>query len=954
MAAIPRSYQLTYPAISVIIPTYNSEKYIIECLNSLLKQTFQNFEVIVVDDCSTDNSFAIVEGYVNKFDGRFRLVRTKKNSGGGGYVPRNMGLDLSRGEYIFFIDADDFITENALETLYTEAKKVNADVVYTSAHYFYDINKKSSLILDVEGNSVKKKGLKDNSTLIINDPNKNLQRLLFVGDFRNPWTKFSRRDFLIDNEITFPDIILGGDFIWTIHVYCCSKRFLRLPIPIYFYRGDSSGSVSRKKRAPAEQIFHWLSSFLMWFQSLNKLAKENEILQKKLAYFNKALTLHFYHCLACCLKERMQLSTQNIYEVLYRELDKDSMVPFFFSIIDEQQKKYEEDYRLFHKLSSYFTARADIKFIPKIGAGDFKIFSMSDKKASVNKPAWLNIDGVGYQIQSYVGKLEFVAKATADGKIELNLRGLDVRDPKDESKRIPYWIDYTKLTVNGKAIIDKVTPAWHDKPYRYDINVKTDEKLKVEIEWFPHRVDILPAIPKPVEKPVEFLPNLTARLDVQMVSDTGKGDFQILSVSDKQASVNKPGWLQKDGIGYVIQSYVGKMEFIAKATADGQVTLKLKSMNVRDPEDKSKLVPYWIDYTKLTINGETIIDKLTPAWHDKPYRYDIDVKADEEVKVEVEWFPHRDEVVVEVPKPVEKSVEFLPNLTARLDVQMVSDTGDGDFQILSVSDKRASVNKPGWLQKDGIGYVIQSYVGKMEFVAKATVDGQVTLKLKGMDIHDPENKSKLVPYWIDYTKLTINGETIINKLTPAWHDKPYRYDINVKADEEVKIEVEWFPHRDEVVVEVIKPVEKPVAVEFPPNLTARLDLQMVSDTVDGDFKILSISDDKAKTTKPDYLNRDGIGYVIQSFTGKMELIAKANEDGQVILKLKGMDIRDPKDKSKRVPYWIDYTKLTIDGNTIFDKLTPAWHDKPYRYDIYAEADEEIKIQVEWLAHNKDT
>ena len=129
---------------------------------------------------------------------------------------------------------------------------------------------------------------------------------------------------------------------------------------------------------------------------------------------------------------------------------------------------------------------------------------------------------------------------------------------------------------------------------------------------------------------------------------------------------------------------------------------------------------------------------------------------------------------------------------------------------------------------------------------------------------------------------------------------------------------------------------------------------MVSDTVDGDFKILSISDDKAKTTKPDYLNRDGIGYVIQSFTGKMELIAKANEDGQVILKLKGMDIRDPKDKSKRVPYWIDYTKLTIDGNTIFDKLTPAWHDKPYRYDIYAEADEEIKIQVEWLAHNKDT
>ena len=87
------------PAISVIIPMYNSEKYIAECLNSILVQTFQNFEVIVVDDCSTDNSVEIAKSYEEKFDGRLKIFKTKKNSNGGGYVPRNLGLNLSCGKY---------------------------------------------------------------------------------------------------------------------------------------------------------------------------------------------------------------------------------------------------------------------------------------------------------------------------------------------------------------------------------------------------------------------------------------------------------------------------------------------------------------------------------------------------------------------------------------------------------------------------------------------------------------------------------------------------------------------------------------------------------------------------------------------------------------------------------------------------------------------------------------
>lgn len=102
-----------YPAVSVIIPLYNAEKYIAESLDSLLAQTFQNFEVVVVDDCSTDSSCDIVESYASKFGGRLTLSHMAKNSGSGG-LPRNKGMMLSCGEYIQFLDADDTLTRTAL------------------------------------------------------------------------------------------------------------------------------------------------------------------------------------------------------------------------------------------------------------------------------------------------------------------------------------------------------------------------------------------------------------------------------------------------------------------------------------------------------------------------------------------------------------------------------------------------------------------------------------------------------------------------------------------------------------------------------------------------------------------------------------------------------------------------------------------------------------------------
>ena len=281
-------------------------------------------------------------------------------------------------------------------------------------------------------------------------------------------------------------------------------------------------------------------------------------------------------------------------------------------------------------------------------------------------------------------------------------------------------------------------------------------------------------------------------VDAKLTTANG-GDFQILSVSDKQAEIKKPDWFQKDGVGYVIQSHVGNMKLVAKATADGQLDLKLRGLWSPDPNDKSKLIPYWIDYTKLVVNGEIIFDKATPVWHDEPYEYNLDVKAGDEITLQVEWLPHRGEVPKIAPPVSKLSIQ---QRTARLDAKLFTEEG-GDFQILSISDEQAEVKKPDWFQKGGVGYVIQSLAGNMKFVAKATANGQLDLKLRGLWVPDPDDNSKLIPYWIDYTKFIVNDKIIIDKVTPAWHDDPYIYTLDVKTNEEITIDVKWLPHKSD-------------------------------------------------------------------------------------------------------------------------------------------------------------
>lgn len=131
------------PSISVIVPVYNCERYIQACLQSLLAQTLQNFELIVVDDASTDRSGEICATMATT-DSRIRLVQLQENSGAG--MARNRGMETATGRFLTFVDGDDVVEPEYLKTLYAQAILHNADVV-SGGSQEYRLQKDGSYLL---------------------------------------------------------------------------------------------------------------------------------------------------------------------------------------------------------------------------------------------------------------------------------------------------------------------------------------------------------------------------------------------------------------------------------------------------------------------------------------------------------------------------------------------------------------------------------------------------------------------------------------------------------------------------------------------------------------------------------------------------------------------------------------------------------------------------------------
>lgn len=268
------------PAVSVIVALYNAEKYIGECLTSLANQTLKNFEIIVVDDCSTDNSRAVVENFFAKFGDRLKLMMISPNSGRPG-VPRNFAMTEAHGEYIFFLDADDLLTETALEELYLVAKKFKADVVHAE---------KCLAFFDADGISTAEEFSFQKGTFVVTptlETSDIAERMKKFIDTKFVWwacSKLFRRKFLVDNKITFPATKTYEDLIFTLKCVLSAKKYVRVPNVFYYYR-TRKDSLSHK----TYDVVNFSMNAFEAFRALTKLTDDEKFFRDNPQYVYRIL-----------------------------------------------------------------------------------------------------------------------------------------------------------------------------------------------------------------------------------------------------------------------------------------------------------------------------------------------------------------------------------------------------------------------------------------------------------------------------------------------------------------------------------------------------------------------------------------------------------------------------------------------------------------------------------------
>lgn len=231
--------------LSIIIPFYNVEQYIAQCLDSVYRQDIpeEEYEVICVDDCSPDNSIAIVEEYAKKHD-NLVIVRNQYNRKLGG--ARNAGMDVAKGEYIWFVDSDDFIEENCLAYLLKIAEKDQLDVL----HFNYCNDPELNIVVDKSRIILPKSDVMTGVEMFFES------NCVWYHDLVTAWRKLYRRGFLIENNIAFAELIMFEDNDYAIEVFANAQRVKHITDRPYCYRNNPE-SITRVKYTPAH-ISYWL------------------------------------------------------------------------------------------------------------------------------------------------------------------------------------------------------------------------------------------------------------------------------------------------------------------------------------------------------------------------------------------------------------------------------------------------------------------------------------------------------------------------------------------------------------------------------------------------------------------------------------------------------------------------------------------------------------------------
>ena len=219
--------------VTIIVGIYNGERYLAKCIDSIINQTYENIEIILVDDGSTDNSSQICDEYA-KADSRIRVIH-KKN--GGVSSARNSGISIAKGNYFCFVDQDDFLALDYVEYLYNLIINYKADIsVVPQVIHFSDENQ-----IYIEKHS--------SSDIEIWSGEKAACEMMYSKMEIGPWSKMISKKVIADNNMVFNEKYFGGEgYLFSVQAFAYSKKVVVGFKGIYNYRVDNYESEMSKFR----------------------------------------------------------------------------------------------------------------------------------------------------------------------------------------------------------------------------------------------------------------------------------------------------------------------------------------------------------------------------------------------------------------------------------------------------------------------------------------------------------------------------------------------------------------------------------------------------------------------------------------------------------------------------------------------------------------------------------
>ena len=292
--------------ITIIIPVYNVEKYLEKCFLSLLRQTigFNNLEIIFIDDCSTDNSYSILREFNENYS-NVRVFKTEKNSGSPS-KPRNMGMEYATSNYVMFLDPDDFYYENSCEILYEKIVETESNFVSgLHSRMINDVDKGThkGLLLSTFTDSnlskkerilqLKKFNKKYPEEIII----ENINELPYILGNHSVQSKIFNLSFLRENNIKFPEGLLGEDSVFLYKSLVCADKFafIKKPIFTYYERKDINNKSLCQSINDNQQITRLKSYNMIYEISKEKNLEEitiKHLINAKIIYFFKTYVIN--------------------------------------------------------------------------------------------------------------------------------------------------------------------------------------------------------------------------------------------------------------------------------------------------------------------------------------------------------------------------------------------------------------------------------------------------------------------------------------------------------------------------------------------------------------------------------------------------------------------------------------------------------------------------------------